>query len=211
MSEQQQQMPPLEHTADQAPPPLEMQGKKEPYEYGVNLRTAQMLCQSTIVPDTFRGNVGNCLIALDLAKRLDMNPLLVMQNMYIVKGKPAWSAQFVIAMINSSRRYDEPLQYSVTGTGDSMSCVAHTSRNGVTLTGPKVTMEMAKAEGWGAKWKTMPEVMIQYRAASFFGRLHCPDLLLGLYTAEEADEIDGQTVTRGTQRSPLQAKKEGQA
>ena len=51
-------------------------------------------------------------------------------------------------------------------------------------------MTMANAEGWvnknGSKWKTMPEVMIQYRAASFFGRMNCPDMIMGIYSQEEA-------------------------
>jgi hypothetical protein len=48
---------------------------------------------------------------------------------------------------------------------------------------------MAKAEGWynkaGSKWKTMPELMLMYRAAAFFARLYTPDLTMGFKTAEE--------------------------
>lgn len=54
-------------------------------------------------------------------------------------------------------------------------------------------MDMAKAEGWisknGSKWRTMPQVMLRYRAASFFSRMNCPELSNGLYTTEEAIEI----------------------
>jgi hypothetical protein len=45
----------------------------------------------------------------------------------------------------------------------------------------------------GSKWATMPELMIRYRAAAFWGRLYASDLLLGLQTQEEA--IDVQQVT----------------
>jgi len=56
-------------------------------------------------------------------------------------------------------------------------------------------MDMAVAEGWfgkaGSKWQTMPEVMLRYRAASFFGKLYAPELLMGIQTAEEIhDTID---------------------
>jgi hypothetical protein len=54
-------------------------------------------------------------------------------------------------------------------------------------------MKMAKDEGWleknGSKWKTMPEVMIRYRAASFFGRLNCPNMIMGIYSTDEVVEI----------------------
>jgi len=52
---------------------------------------------------------------------------------------------------------------------------------------------MAAAEGWatkaGSKWKTMPELMLRYRAAAFFGRLYAPDILMGMQTAEEAVDV----------------------
>lgn len=63
------------------------------------------------------------------------------------------------------------------------------------LDGPTVSMQMAIDEGWltknGSKWQTMPEIMLRYRAASLFGRLYAPELLMGLQTQEEVrDFID---------------------
>lgn len=53
-------------------------------------------------------------------------------------------------------------------------------------------MEMAVKEGWyqknGSKWQSMPEQMLRYRAASFFGRIYAPDLLMGLKTQEEEQD-----------------------
>ena len=60
------------------------------------------------------------------------------------------------------------------------------------LEGPPVSMDMAVAEGWygknGSKWQTMPDIMLRYRAASFFGKLYAPELLMGLHTAEEEQD-----------------------
>lgn len=54
-------------------------------------------------------------------------------------------------------------------------------------------MEMAKAEGWvgksGSKWKTMPELMIRYRAAAFWGRLYVPEIMMGMHTMEEIEDV----------------------
>ena len=66
---------------------------------------------------------------------------------------------------------------------------------GEVLEGPEVSMAMAKAEGWlgknGSKWQTMPELMLRYRSAAFYGRLYAPEMLLGMQAAEEvADIID---------------------
>jgi len=63
-------------------------------------------------------------------------------------------------------------------------------------------MAMAKKEGWatktGSKWATMPDLMIRYRAAAFWGRLYASDLLLGLQTQEEAIDIQPVTVKTET-------------
>lgn len=156
-------------------------------------RMSKALSSSTIVPKDYRGNMGNCLIALDLATRLNTSPLLIMQNLYIIHGRPAWYTQYIIAMINNSKKYKTELQFDVSGKGDSLSCYAFVEDySGHIVKGPTITMAMAKAEGWtsrdGSKWKTMPEVMIRYRAASFFGRLNCPEMVMGIYSADEVIE-----------------------
>lgn len=156
-------------------------------------RMSKALASSTIVPKDYRGNIGNCLIALDLAIRLNTSPLLIMQNLYIIHGRPAWYTQYIIAMINNSHKYKTELQFAVSGKGDNLSCFAFVEDySGHVVKGPTITLAMAKAEGWtsrdGSKWKTMPEVMIRYRAASFFGRLNCPEMLMGIYSADEVIE-----------------------
>jgi hypothetical protein len=153
-----------------------------------------MLCTSALIPKEFQGNIQNTMIALEMANRIGASPLAVMQNLYIVHGKPSWSSTFIIAAINSSQRF-EPLRFDVTGEGESLRCVAWTTEKGKDqrIEGPPVTMKMAKAEGWvdknGSKWKTMPELMIRYRAAAFFGRLYTPEIMMGMQTKEEILDI----------------------
>lgn len=74
-------------------------------QFEVMQRMAKMYTESTIVPDTYKGNTGNCVIALDMAMRMNANPLMIMQNLYVVKGNPSWSSKFLIATINMSGKY----------------------------------------------------------------------------------------------------------
>lgn len=158
-------------------------------------KMAGALAKSTIVPKEFQGNPNNAIIAIELASRLQTSPLMVMQHLYVVYGRPSWSAQYVIAMINGSGKYDTELQFEEKSDakGNPYSCMCWTEKNGRKITGPIITMDLAKAEGWveknGSKWKTMPQIMLRYRAASFFGRMNCPDLMMGMYTQEEQYEI----------------------
>jgi hypothetical protein len=157
-------------------------------------RMASALAKSTVIPKDFQNNISNTLIAIDMSKRMNMPPMMVMQNLVIIHGKPSWSSTFVIAAINASARYKTPIQFKLEGTGNNMSCIAYvTTWDDVVLEGPKITMEMADKEGWlnkaGSKWKTMPEVMIRYRSASFFGRLYCSDILMGVYSEDETNDM----------------------
>ena len=136
------------------------------------------------------------MIAIEMASRINTSPMMVMQNLYIVNGNPAWSSQWIIAMINTSRRYKTEFQFDFDHDPEDggLSCRAWAEDySGHRVEGPKITMVMAEKEGWlnksGSKWKTMPEVMIRYRAASFFGRVNCPDMIMGIYTQEEVIDM----------------------
>lgn len=162
-------------------------------------RAGQLLAASSLVPAQFRGNLADCVIAIEMARRLGASPLAVMQNMYIVHGRPSWSAQFVIACLNASGRFS-PLRFEMRGEGSSRACVAWAveTATGERLEGPEVSIAMAKAEGWydrkskdggaASKWPTMPELMLRYRAATFFGRLYAPDIMMGMQTQDEVEE-----------------------
>ncbi len=157
-------------------------------------RVAKLFSASTLVPETFRNNTADCTIALEMAHRMGANPMAVMQNLYIVHGRPGWSAQFIIACLNQCGKFT-PLRFKIEGDGDARTCIAWAVELGTEerLEGPPVSIKMAKDEGWhgknGSKWKTMPDLMLRYRAATFFGRLYAPDLLMGMQTAEELNDV----------------------
>jgi len=157
-------------------------------------RMAKLLSSSDLIPDQYRGNIPNTTIALEMAQRIGASPLAVMQNLYVVNGNPGWSAKFVIASLNSCGQFSK-LRYVMEGEGTTRSCYAWAKdlADGERLEGPIVTWTMALEEGWvqkkGSKWKTMPEVMFRYRAASFFGKLYAPEITMGMQTAEELHDI----------------------
>lgn len=165
-------------------------------------RMAKALSQSDLVPAIYKNNLPNTMIALEMAHRTGSSPLMVMQNLDIIKGKPSWNSQFIIAAINSCGRF-EPLRFKFEGAKgtDDYGCFAYAKSkdDGEIIEGPKITWTMVKGEGWlekgGSKWKTMPQLMFQYRAASFFGRLYTPDILQGMYSKEEIEDIGAVQVS----------------
>lgn len=215
-------------------------------------RTAKAFANSTMVPTAYQAMVtkgygrnaaveanpaalSNCMIALDMATRMDANPLMIMQNLHIIEGRPSWSSQFIIAAINNCGKFS-PLRFDLQWLDEidatystfewqdgskvekkhkvrikNARCVAWAieKATGERLESAPVTMEMAVNEGWfsknGSKWKSMPDLMMRYRSAAFFGRIYAPELLMGLPTAEEVHDVftvepDG-TVTEGGKQS----------
>lgn len=161
---------------------------------------AKGLSESTLVPMQFQKNPANCLIALEQSNRLGISPMAVMQNLYIVQGRPSFSSSFIIALINSSKKYDMELQFDEEEKdGKPYACTCWTELNGRRVSGIKITMDMADKEGWlkknGSKWQTIPRVMLRYRAASFFARMNCPELSIGLYSKEELDDMPKKSST----------------
>jgi hypothetical protein len=152
-------------------------------------RHAKMLASSSFIPQAFQGNVANCLVAMEMAARMRVSPLAVMQNLDVIHGTPSLRAKFVIAIINSSGRFAHDLRFTPVEEGGGGLYAWTSAHDGTRLKGATVTMQMAREEGWigkqGSKWKTMPELMLQYRAGTFFGRVHCPDLLLGMPVGED--------------------------
>lgn len=169
-------------------------------------RQAQMLASSALVPKEFSivgvntpnekaTKIANVVIALEMANRIGASPLMIMQNLYIVHGKPSWSSTFIIAAINGCGRFNA-MKFEMSGEGDNRTCVAKATEKatGETLDSPPISIKIAKEEGWfsksGSKWKTMPELMLRYRAATLFGRLYAPEILMGMKAVEEIEDIE---------------------
>jgi len=125
--------------------------------------------------------IANCLIALDIASRIGAAPLMVMQNLAIIEGRPSWSSKFLIATVNTCGRF-EPLKFKFIEKGNigkfnyteyvwngsykqavqkefdgskmrDIECVAYTTKKGDTevLESSPISLRMAIDEGWYTK------------------------------------------------------------
>ncbi len=238
-------------------------------------RIAKAYASSDAVPAQFRSHnlkkagreehwvenpsaIGNCLVAIEVARAVRMSITAVMQNADMIEGKLRWSGKFVIAAINASGRFT-PLRFQMVDHGkikatykektgwdreanrpvfaertvevDNVECIAWALPKGIpepqitpdmlrkypgrmldlykalgmpVIESAPVTMRMVVEEGWygksGSKWQTeMRTLMFQYRAGSFFGNIHAPDIVMGMgQTSEEARDVQVVDVDPGT-------------
>ena len=158
-------------------------------------KMAEGLSKTDLVPDNYKNKPENCLIAIDTARQIGAkNPLFVMQNLYIVKGKPSWSGQYCSALVYTNFKNVKVNRMGDKNTNNLQGIfITATNKNGENCRGSVVTLEMAQKEGWvnkqGSKWQTMPEQMLIYRAFAFFARAYCPDKLLGMHDEFEIQDI----------------------
>lgn len=203
-------------------------------------RIAKPLSESKFVPAQYQGNIGDCTIAVEMAARIGVFPLTVMQNLCIVKGNPTWKSKFLIACVNTCGKYTT-LDYHIGIDGvvgdvdykawqkgsdgknhevlkpfdypglDNLTCVAFATEKatGKLLKSPAVSIRTAVQEGWytkdGSKWPSMPELMLRYRAASYWVSTFASEISMGFRTEEEARDIvdvEYEDVTETTIQRP---------
>lgn len=211
---------------------LDIFGNADAFEHAQ--RVCTMLTKSTIVPKQYQGNMPNALVAYEIAVRTQRSVFMVMQNLDIIQGSPSWTSKYVISAINSCGRFT-PLKFEYADLGrknvdytisigaypnktkqarqidvQNVTCYAYAyDTEGKLIKGPVVSIEMAVKEGWytksDSKWPTMPEMMLSYRAAKFFGNLHIPDILMGMMTSDEIEDINQSTAKPNQSGSAMNA------
>ena len=169
-------------------------------QFDLDQRKAKVYACSTLVPKQYQGNIGNCIVALNMAKRMNCDEMMIMQNLAIVNGTPSFEAKFAIACFNATGKYTA-IKYKIVGEEgkDSygMQAYAIEKATGELVEGPTITIAMAKAEGWynqNPKWKNIPDLMLRYRAASWFIRTTDPGVMMGFQTREEVEDVSDEYV-----------------
>lgn len=181
---------PVQLTVKQDPPPTTTLSN-----FSDNWKIATQLAKSDIIPDNYKNKPQNVIVAMNIAEKMQLDPFTVMQNMALIRGKMAWSGSFCRTLIERSGKFSNlELNYVGEKNKESYGCYLSAIRlsDGKKIDGPVVTMGMAKAEKWtsNSKWLTLTDLMLAYRCQSYFCRLHCPEAMSGIYTAEEIEDIN---------------------
>lgn len=163
-------------------------------DFSDNWRIAVQYSKSDLVPETYKNKPENVIIALGMSQKTGFDVFTIMQNLSIVRGKATWSGSFCRTLIESTGLYkDIDLIEVGKKEDDTWGYYAQAIRksDGKIIKGVTVTIAMAKLDGWygkNPKWKSMPELMLQYRATAFFARVYASSAINGLQTAEEIDD-----------------------
>ena len=172
------------------------------YERALSL--AEKISKSDIIPTAFRGKPANVFVALEFAARVNLSPLMIMQECYVVNGSLSQSGKLGKALIDNCGLFLST-EYVIENRDGKTYCWlrAFKRSTGALVDGPEVCVEELTARH-GKKWNEIPALMMRYRAAAYFLRAECPAVAMGLISVEEAEEIAPE-VARPSARAVITA------
>lgn len=169
---------------------LELEVKR----FELEQRRATALSKSAFFPNALKNDVASAVIIYDLANRMNISVMEVAQSIFIIYNKPSFETKFLVARLNESGKIKGSLRTVISDDKKSAYCEATCSVTNEILKGMTYTLDIAKAEGLidksGSKWKTMPELMLRYRAQSNFINEYFPEIKFGCKTKEEVEDIE---------------------
>ncbi|MBM7046092.1 recombinase RecT [Rhizobium lusitanum] len=152
---------------------------------------AKFMCQSNAgIPSYLRGNGPDCAAIIMQALKWGFDPFSVAQKSYKVKDVLAYEAQLIAAVINARSGIKGRLKYQFEGTGEDLVCTVTGMLDGdeCIYTSPRVGNITTKNS---PLWKTDPQQQLGYYSSRNWARRHCPEVILGAYDRDEAEEFRG--------------------
>lgn len=156
----------------------------QPLDQQINY--AKAMAVSNLLPVAYQNHPENVLVALEQGRALGIAPIQAMNQINVIKGKPALSADLIAALV---RRAGHRLRVE----GDDTYAQATVIRADDPDYIPKPVrwdMERAKRAGLlgNPSWQKYPAAMLRARAISEAARAWANDALYGfIYTPEEID------------------------
>jgi RecT family len=162
-----------------------------PQNLGEVVRFAEVMSKADIaLPKHLRGNAGACMAVAMQALEWQMSPFAVASKSYSVNGTIAYEAQLIAAVVNTRSGIKGRLKYAYNGTGNDMTCTVSGILDGEVYeyTSPSIGSITTKNS---PLWKSDPQQQLGYFAARSWARRYVPEVLLGVYDREEAQEFQG--------------------
>lgn len=167
------------------------------------VKFAEVMCRADIaLPKHLRGNAGACMAVALQALEWQMSPFAVASKSYSVNGQIAYEAQLIAAVVNTRSGIKGRLKYAYDGEGQSLTCTVTGILDGeeYSYTSPTVGSITTKNS---PLWKTDPQQQLGYFSARSWARRYTPEVILGVYDREEAEEFRGPESARDvTPRQP---------
>lgn len=192
-------------TTTRHPPAMAFQ----PSSYAELAQFAQTAARSSMVPKDYAGKPENVMIAVQMGAELGLRPMQALQNISVINGRPSVWGDALLGLVRANPLCQDVIE-KFEGEGDTLTAICIVKRAGSTPVEGRFSVADAKKAGLFSKpgpWVQYPKRMLQMRARGFGLRDAFPDVLRGLITAEEAQDIppdnfSGPTITATAEPAP---------
>lgn len=162
-----------------------------PQNFDQAIRFAELMARSKMVPKHFQGKPEECLVIIEQAMRWEMSPYAVIQCASMIYDRPMYEGKLVAAVVNSrGPRFglQDRLRYRYEGQGPTRKIIV-SGVLGRREEAIEVVWKDAKTSN--EQWTKQPDQQLAYHGARVWARRHMPELMLGVYSAEEFDSNGG--------------------
>lgn len=154
-------------------------------------RMAELMAAAKLVPEHLQGSTGDCFMVVQQAYRWQMDPFAVAQKTFVVSGKLGYEGQLVAAVVNSRAPIVGRLAYHYDGSGDDRTVTVSGTLEGERQA-RTLTIRLGDVRTANKNWSSNTDQMLAYRAARDWARRHTPEVILGVYTQDELEEMRGE-------------------
>jgi hypothetical protein len=171
-----------------------------PQNFGELVEFAKMAARSTLVPRDYLGKPENILLAIQMGSEIGLAPMQSLQNISVINGRPAVWGDAMLGLCRQSPVCKDVVE-RFEGEGKTLTAICIAKRAGAEPIERRFSMDDAERAGLASKagtWQQYPKRMLQMRARGFALRDAFPDVLRGLISAEEAEDIPTGKTIEGT-------------
>ena len=180
----------------------ETQTKFEPENMGQLLELSSILAKSSLIPSALRDKPADVAVTLMTGRELGLSPMQSLRGISVIEGKGALNADLLVGLVLS--RPSICIYFRLVESDDTKATY-ETHRKGLpTPTSMTFTIEQAKkANLLGKKnWISWPAAMLRARCSAHLARAVYQDLVAGIYTDDEADEIRAGAISARSAQEP---------
>lgn len=202
--------------------------------FGRMMIIAETMASASLIPDHLLGKKkgqnfeyftaaeirANCFLIVNQSFRWGMDPFAVMPETYVVGGKLGYQGKLIAGLVNSMANLEERLSYEFKGnkgSDDFTVIVSGKFRGAPAPVTVEVSVGQAKTDN--QMWRKDPEQKLVYTGATKWARRWCPEIILGIMTDDDAEQIEmrdvtpreqtaTKVITGGAKESPKAAAKE---
>lgn len=165
----------------------------QPQTFEQMMRYAELVAKSALVPKDYQGKPHDCLIAMQWATELGLNPLQGLQNIAVINGRPSLWGDMLPALVKNHPSYEwmkETIEKNVDGALLKAVCIGKRKGHPEPEIREFSVHDAQKANLWGkaGPWTLYPQRMLQMRARAWLCRDLWSDALRGLQVAEEMQD-----------------------